>query len=651
LKIPNYEIIKQIGSGGMGTVFLAEHTLIKRKVAIKSLNHELISNEHLRIRFKKEAIALAQMEHPNIVRLNEYLEQQDGIFLIMEYVDGLTLDEHINKVSGPINEDELVPLFIQLLEAFEYAHQNKIVHRDIKPSNIIITKGSKIKVLDFGIAKIMDETSSMTKTGTQMGTVFYMSPEQVRGEKVNHLSDIYSLGVTLFQMATGNAPYDPTSNEYQVFQKIDKEPLPNAFTIYPGVSEKLNNIIQKATTKDSKDRFQSCDEFKTALLNIENETTNTKAKIDDLQKTVIKEIPKEKKKKKNLIILFLIALIGAASLFIYQYYQSLPKQYTYYYNKGWATCEKDSAEFYRIISLDNEGNPVGIVKDFFISGEIQWEGYLSYFDSDSSENDIMDSICIFYYKSGKKEIERFYNEGILNGTYKNWDETGKLRHTANYINDSLNGYGKFDYGFWGDSIKYEGNLKANIFDGQGTMTSKSGTAYVGEWKNGYIHGQGTTTFPNGDKYVGKYEYGRMHGKGTYTNYDGSIFHNGLWDNDLPTGCTDELACNYCDYLVQDNGTCTYISNNTTDIRTGTWSIVFKWQNFEEWITRSFQKFSGSSGSAGYIDDFAFQWSMCGNTIKMMNEGATYEGFYSDGVITGTMINEKGNTGRFTMTRD
>ena len=239
MNIPNYKILKEIGAGGMGTVYLAEHTLIKRKVAIKSLKQDLIKNDQLRERFKKEATALAQLEHPNIVRLNEYIEQQDGIFLIMEYVDGLPLDEHINNVSGPINEEQLIPLFLQILDAFEYAHKNKIVHRDIKPSNIIITKDGKIKVLDFGIAKIMDETNSMTKTGTQMGSVLYMSPEQVKGEKVNHLSDIYSLGVTLYQIATGKAPYDPTSNEYEVFQKIDKEPLPKASSIYPGVSKKI----------------------------------------------------------------------------------------------------------------------------------------------------------------------------------------------------------------------------------------------------------------------------------------------------------------------------------------------------------------------------------------------------------------------------
>ena len=310
----------------MGTVYLAEHTLIKRKVAIKSLKQDLIKNEQLRERFKKEATALAQLEHPNIVRLNEYIEQQDGVFLIMEYVDGLPLDEHINNVSGPINEEQLIPLFLQILDAFEYAHKNKIVHRDIKPSNIIITKDGKIKILDFGIAKIMDETNSMTKTGTQMGSVLYMSPEQVRGEKVNHLSDIYSLGVTLFQMATGKAPYDPTSNEYQIFQKIDKEALPKASSIYPGISKKLEEIIEKSTNKNSFKRFQYCSEFKKALIKKDLDKTiiseeeknlisNQKISTDLKTKTSVKD-PSAKKNRKKIIPLIIILLLIISVFFI-----------------------------------------------------------------------------------------------------------------------------------------------------------------------------------------------------------------------------------------------------------------------------------------------------------------------------------------------
>ena len=276
MEIPNYKILKEIGEGGMGSVFLAEHKLIGRKVAIKSLKQELIKNKDLHERFKKEARTLSKLEHPNIVRLNEYIEQDGGFFLIMEFVDGLPLDEHIHQVTGPINEDNLIPIFTQILDAFEYAHKSKIVHRDIKPSNIIITKDGNIKILDFGIARIMDETNSMTKVGTQLGSLFYMSPEQVRGEKADHLSDIYSLGVTLFQMATGKCPYDSATTEYQIYKKIDNEPLPKASSIYPAVSNHLESIIQKATAKDPAKRFQSCAEFKKELTQKKTETPSAK---------------------------------------------------------------------------------------------------------------------------------------------------------------------------------------------------------------------------------------------------------------------------------------------------------------------------------------------------------------------------------------
>ena len=234
-------------------------------MAIKSLHAHFASNKQLRERFKREAKALALLEHKGIVSLHDYIECDDGLYLVMEYIEGQQLDEYINKETGPIIEDKLIPLFSKLLETFEYLHHKKVVHRDIKPSNILINEDGETKLLDFGIAKILEETNSLTKTGTQMGTVLYMSPEQVRGEKVDHLSDIYSLGVLLFHMATGKCPYDPTSNEYHILKKIDTEPLPKASSIYPGASSHLELIIQFATAKKKSSRFQSCQEFKELL--------------------------------------------------------------------------------------------------------------------------------------------------------------------------------------------------------------------------------------------------------------------------------------------------------------------------------------------------------------------------------------------------
>jgi uncharacterized protein (TIGR02145 family) len=280
INVPDYKILKKIGSGGMGDVYLAEHEKLAKKVAIKSLHKNLASDTSFRERFSKEAKIHSKLDHPNIVKLLDYKERKDGLFLIMEYVDGKQLDEYIKKVTGPIPEKELTALFMQVLDAISYAHEAGLVHRDIKPSNIMIDKKGKIKVLDFGIAKMQEEEKGLTKTGVQIGTAAYMSPEQVDAKKVDKLSDIYSLGVTLFHMAVGKSPYSDDTNSFRIQEKIMREPFPIASEVYPWVSNKLEAIIFKATQKDKKDRYKSCEEFKKDLellleKNSKIETTNS----------------------------------------------------------------------------------------------------------------------------------------------------------------------------------------------------------------------------------------------------------------------------------------------------------------------------------------------------------------------------------------
>jgi serine/threonine protein kinase len=180
-QILQYRILSLIGEGGMGAVWLAEHTHLSRKVAIKSLHAHLVRNEQLRLRFKNEAALLVQLQHPGIVNLIDYYEDSEGLYLILEYVDGTPLDDYIRNVSGPIPFEKASAWMLQILSAFSFAHGKNIVHRDIKPSNILITNEGQIKILDFGIAKLLnDSNAKLTRTGTQMGTVYYMSPEQVR---------------------------------------------------------------------------------------------------------------------------------------------------------------------------------------------------------------------------------------------------------------------------------------------------------------------------------------------------------------------------------------------------------------------------------------------------------------------------------------
>ncbi len=285
--IGNYRITKFIGDGGMGQVWLAEHTLLGRKVAIKSLHLQFARNAGIRARFKQEAATLAHLQHPNIVALHDYIEEGDDAYLVMEYVQGTPLDEFITRQTGPIPTGQLRELFGQILDGFVYAHAKMVVHRDIKPSNFLVTKDGNVKILDFGIAKILTESNQkLTKTGANMGTVLYMSPEQVRGEALDLRSDIYSLGVTLFQMATGQCPYNAESSEFLVYDQIVNKPLPPASQIYPGVTAAMEALISKATQKSAGDRFQDCAEFKRALMAGEKPQVAAPANAE-LSKTVV----------------------------------------------------------------------------------------------------------------------------------------------------------------------------------------------------------------------------------------------------------------------------------------------------------------------------------------------------------------------------
>ena len=300
-QILNYRIEKLIGEGGMGNVYLGVHTHIGRKVAIKALNPNLAKNPDLKERFKNEASTLSQLHHPNIVSLYDYVETDLGIFLVMEYVEGKQLDDYIQTVTGPIPENKVIPMFCQILDGVSYAHQRNVIHRDIKPSNIIITTDGKVKILDFGIAKIISDTShKLTKTGTKLGTVLFMSPEQVKGIQLDKRTDIYSLGITLFQAITGKSPYDDQSSEYEVYKRIVEEPLPDAKQFYVGVSRQMDEIIKKATAKEPDDRYADCDEFKNALLSIgstKNITANKTERPVQPQKPNQDSKPEKEKQK------------------------------------------------------------------------------------------------------------------------------------------------------------------------------------------------------------------------------------------------------------------------------------------------------------------------------------------------------------------
>ena len=265
MEFENYTIIKKIGEGAQGVVHLAQDKRLGRKVAIKSLHSNLITNNTQKERFVGEAKLLSQLNHPSVVTLYDYIVDANGFHLIMEFVEGYPLDDLINKISGPIQELRAIEIMMQVLEGIKHIHNRNIVHRDIKPSNIIIDKNDDVKLLDFGIAKDHGGDSYKTVIGEGVGgTPMFMSPEHVNESQITVKSDIYSLGVTLWQMLTGSAPYEGMAIGV-IYSKIINDDLKDIQDVYAHVSVRMNDIIQKATHKNPEDRYDSCKSFIRAL--------------------------------------------------------------------------------------------------------------------------------------------------------------------------------------------------------------------------------------------------------------------------------------------------------------------------------------------------------------------------------------------------
>lgn len=268
--INNYEIDEIIDEGGMSTVYLGIHKYLKKKVAIKMLNPVLQKNPLYKKRFLNEAKLLSKLNHPNIITLYDYIENDSGIFLITEYVKGQTLDEYIDLVTGPVPQSRAVKIIVQVLDAVGHMHAKNMIHRDVKPSNIMVTSDDTVKLIDFGIAKHLRKNQALiTQGGAKLGTTIFMSPQQVKGKVLDRRTDIYSIGATLFYVLTGQYPYDKNLSEYEIYNKIVTQPFPDPVGFYVGVSDKMRAIIRKATENQPLDRYQACEEFSIDLLSIQ----------------------------------------------------------------------------------------------------------------------------------------------------------------------------------------------------------------------------------------------------------------------------------------------------------------------------------------------------------------------------------------------
>jgi serine/threonine-protein kinase len=258
--IEGYKILSKLGKGGMGSVYLARQLSLNKLVAIKILPPRLAQNEEDLARFKREALATASLNHRNIVHAYDVGESNGYNYLVMEYVEGETVKEILDR-EGRIDEARAADILEQLADALRHAHQNGIVHRDIKPSNIVITRPEGTpKLLDLGLAISKREDFAITKTGVIMGTPYYLSPEQARSEETDTRSDMYSLGITLYHMLVGEPPFTGESAAVIVSKHL-MEPLPDPLEKVPGLSNGICFILSKMTAKEPPDRYQVPDEL------------------------------------------------------------------------------------------------------------------------------------------------------------------------------------------------------------------------------------------------------------------------------------------------------------------------------------------------------------------------------------------------------
>ncbi|RVU71647.1 MULTISPECIES: Stk1 family PASTA domain-containing Ser/Thr kinase [Lactobacillus] len=257
-----YRIIDTLGEGGMANVYLAEDIILQRKVAVKVLRLDLQKEPQIEERFQREALATSELSHPNIVSVLDVGTDQGLPYMVMEYVDGPDLKEYIGE-NSPLDLHEVIRIMDQILSAVALAHKHNVIHRDLKPQNILLDRRGNVKIADFGIAVALNQ-SSITQTNSVMGSVHYMSPEQTRGGLVTKQSDIYSLGIILYELITGKVPFNGET-PVSIALKHAQEPIPSIRKKDPKVPQALENVVLRATAKDPRDRYATAQEMKADL--------------------------------------------------------------------------------------------------------------------------------------------------------------------------------------------------------------------------------------------------------------------------------------------------------------------------------------------------------------------------------------------------
>ena len=322
-----YQIIKTIGEGGMANVYLAYDTILDRNVAVKILRGDLSNDEKFVRRFQREALNASSLSHPNIVEVYDVGDDNGQYFIVMEYIEGKNLKDLLKK-RGRLTVSEVVDIMQQISDGLSVAHDSYIIHRDIKPQNIMILENGLIKITDFGIAMAMNATQ-LTQTNSVMGSVHYLPPEQASGKGATLKSDIYSMGILMYELLTGKLPYRG-DNAVEIALKHLKEPLPSIKDELPDLPQSVENIILKSTAKNPKNRYndarEMCEDLKTCLddsrkneekyeykyseldNDLKKHNKNEEGLDESLDEINVKQINNEEVKKENKFLVILMAI-------------------------------------------------------------------------------------------------------------------------------------------------------------------------------------------------------------------------------------------------------------------------------------------------------------------------------------------------------
>jgi len=317
-----YEIIKSIGEGGMANVYLGYDTILERQVAVKILRGDLSDDEKFIRRFQREANSASSLRHPNIVEMYDVGEDDGKYFIVMEYVDGKTLKSLIKK-RGPLNLSEAIDIMLQLTSGIACAHQSYIIHRDIKPQNVLILEDGRVKITDFGIAMALNN-NELTQTNSVMGSVHYLPPEQASGSSSTIKSDIYSLGILMFELLTGKVPFKG-ENAVEIAIKHMKNPIPSVCAFNSSIPQSVENIILKACAKNPKNRYDSVSEMyedlkkclETDVMQNERIVYKYNEHENEESKTMpSKEVKNNKPDKSDKIINMILKVLGTVTVLI-----------------------------------------------------------------------------------------------------------------------------------------------------------------------------------------------------------------------------------------------------------------------------------------------------------------------------------------------